>query len=129
MTEDETQIQVVRERELEPGASTPGIIRHTAFDVPEAIVSQSTIGPGVTSDWHHHATRTLLGYLVSGELRFDYGPRGSLSVEFSAHDYFRIPPRLIHRDVNPRTDREAIVVAVLIGEGPAVVNTTGPADS
>lgn len=129
MTEDESQIQVVRERELEPGASTPGIIRYRAFNASRAIVSQSRIGPGVTSDWHHHATRTLFGYLVSGQLRFDYGPRGSLSVEFSAHDYFRIPPGLIHRDVNPRTDREAIVVGVLVGEGPAVVNTTGPADS
>ena len=128
MTKDETEIQVVRKAELTPGASTPGITRHRAFDAPDAIVSQSRIGPGVTSDWHHHAARTLFGYLVSGELRFDYGPRGTLSVRFSAHDYFRIPAGLIHRDVNPRTDRAAIVVGVLVGVGPAVVNTTGPAD-
>lgn len=122
----ETEIEAIRNRALPPGASTPGILRHTAFETPGVLVSQSRIGRGVISGWHHHPKRTLYGYLVSGQLRFDYGPRGTRAIQLSAGDYFRIPPGLVHRDVNPSAEEEAVVVAVLVGEGPATENTSGP---
>ena len=122
----ESEIEVIFSQSLPPGASTSGITRHKAFDRPGIVVSQSRIAPGVTSDWHHHAKRSLYGFLVVGELRFDYGAEGKRHVQISAGDYFLIPPGLVHRDVNPTTDQEAMVVGVLVGEGPTTVNTSGP---
>jgi len=126
MEPDGSGIRVVHERELAAGASTPGIARHRAFEDREAIVSQSRIAGGVASDWHHHGTRTLYGFLVRGDLSFEYGPGGRREVRFTAGDYFRVSPGVVHRDVNPDPKREAVVVAFLVGEGPAVVNTRGP---
>ncbi len=126
MANPESQIVVIRKEFLAAGAITPGITRHKAFDSPGVLISQSRIDPEVSSDWHHHAQRTLYGYLVQGELRFDFGPGGSRAVQFSAGDYFCIPPGIVHRDVNPSRDVQALVVAVLVGEGPPTVNTAGP---
>lgn len=128
MLRGDADIEVIKYRDLTPGASTAGITRHKAFDRPGALVSQSRIAPKITSDWHHHAQRTLYGYLVAGHLRFDFGPRGARAVQFSAGDYFLIPPELVHRDVNPSANEEALVVAVLVGEGPPTVNTPGPSE-
>jgi uncharacterized RmlC-like cupin family protein len=129
MATSEARIEVMRNAELIAGAPTPGIRRRRAFDQPGVLVSQSEIGPGVVSDWHHHAKRWLYGYLAQGELRFDFGSQGRKSVQFSAGDYFRIPPALIHRDVNPSATSHALVIAVLVGEGPGTVNTAGPEPS
>lgn len=126
MPEAQPGIEIIRKQALTAGAFTAGITRHKAFDVPGVLVSQSRIDPKVSSDWHHHAKRTLYGYLVQGQLRFDYGPRGIRAVEFSAGDYFRISPGIVHRDVNPSNNEQALVVAVLVGEGPPTVNTPGP---
>ena len=121
-----SEIEVLGHRELARGASSPGITRFQAFDLPGALVSESHIAPGVVSAWHHHAGRTLVGRIVAGRLNFDYGPDGARSVMLSAGDFFRIPPRLVHRDVNPSDEDEAVVVALLLGEGPSLVNTSGP---
>ena len=121
-----SEIEVIRNQDLTPGVSTPGITRHKSFEGPGIIVSQSRIGRGVVSEWHHHGARMLYGHLVSGQLSFDFGPGGARTVELSAGDHFRIPPGLVHRDVNPSGTEEAVVVAVFVGEGPTVVNTTGP---
>lgn len=120
-------IEVVKSRDLTPGVSTPGIARQKAFDGENVTVSQSTIAARVISKWHHHGERTLFGYLISGQLRFDYGPGGKESVELAAGDYFRIPAGVVHRDVNTSGSVEAVVVAVLVGKGPTVIDTPGPA--
>lgn len=126
MPETQSGIEIIRKQSLTAGAFTAGITRHKAFDSPGVLISQSRIDPKASSDWHHHADRTLYGYLVQGQLRFDYGPQGSRAVEFSAGDYFRILPGIVHRDVNPSRNEHALVVAVLVGEGPPTVNTAGP---
>ncbi len=127
MAVGQSQIEIVRHKDLPEGKPTAGIIRSLAFDLPGVAVSKSRIQRGVTSEWHHHGDRTLFGYLIEGRLRFDYGPGGSRAVELQAGDHFRIPPKNVHRDVNPDTAVDAIVVAVLIGNGPMVVNTRSPA--
>lgn len=123
-----TRIDVVRGDELRPGTSTRGIHRETAFDLRGATFARSRIAGGVSSDWHHHGDRELFGYIAAGRLRFEYGPKGSLAVELQVGDFFRIPPRLIHRDVNPTRDEEAMVVNLLTGTGPVVAVVPGPED-
>ena len=121
-------IDVVRNADLRTGDSTQGIVREVAFGRPEITIARSRIAGGVASAWHHHGERDLYGFLVHGHLRLEYGSRGSLAVEFDPGDFFHIPPRLVHRDVNSMRDREALVVNVLAGKGAAVINVDGPDD-
>jgi quercetin dioxygenase-like cupin family protein len=120
-------IEVVRESDLKPGDPTPGMTRRRAFDVNGAVVAQSRIAAGVVSGWHHHGNRTVFGYVVSGRLRFDFGLGGKDSIEVRPGEYFRIPLKAIHRDVNPSSTEDVLVVNVLVGEGPSLVNVAGPA--
>lgn len=119
-------IEVVKVSELVPGVSTPGITRDKAFEGDGLLMSRSRIEPKAVSAWHHHGQRTLVGYLVAGELHVEYGPGGSLSARLEAGDHFRIPPGIVHRDVNPDHRIAAVVVAVLLGTGPTTVEMSGP---
>jgi uncharacterized RmlC-like cupin family protein len=123
-----SDIEVVTDSALILGNSTRGIVRKSAFVHAGIAVGQSTIGGGVESDWHHHGTRALYGFLVSGRLRFDFGPSGRQSLTLGPGDFFHIPVGLVHRDVNPEGERPAVVASVLVGDGPNVVNVGGPED-
>jgi len=120
------KIELVRNAELLAGQSTRGIVREKAFDVEGLLVSRTTVAGAAASDWHHHGERHLYGFLVFGRLRLEFGPKGEEAVEVNPGDFFHIPPRLIHRDVNPNKRRELRVASILVGKGPPVVNVKGP---
>jgi uncharacterized RmlC-like cupin family protein len=122
------RIEVVRKAELLAGQSTPGILREKAFEADGVLVARSTVGGGVVSDWHHHGERRLYGFLISGRLRLEFGSKGEEAVELNPGDFFQIPPKLIHRDVNPSKRQELRVANILLGRGPPVVNVKGPDD-
>ena len=120
-----TGIEVARRTKLQKGYSTKGIVRDKAFETEDVLFSRSTIAPGSISDWHHHGTRHLYGFVVSGRLRFDYSESKIGSIAVNPGDFFHIPVGLVHRDVNPdKTD--TIVVNILLGDGPPVVNVSEP---
>jgi quercetin dioxygenase-like cupin family protein len=119
-------IEVIRDADLKPGDPTPGIVRRKAFEGGGVLVAQSRIAAGVVSGWHHHGGRVVHGYVVSGRLRFDYGRGGKDSVEVHPGEYFRIPLGAVHRDVNPSSAEEVLVVNVFVGDGPSLVNVAGP---
>ena len=121
-----SQIAVVRQSELDAGDTTEGIIRERVFESGGILVSRSRVAGGELSDCPHHGGRHLYGFLVSGRLRLEYGPKGGLVVEFEPGDFFHIPPRLVHRDVNHAKGQELAVVNVLAGSRAAVVNVEGP---
>jgi uncharacterized RmlC-like cupin family protein len=121
-----TRIEVVCRADLLRGDSTRGIVRDRAFESEEVLFGQSKIAVGTQSGWHHHGTRHLYGYIVSGRLRFDYVKAKIESIELNPSDFFHIPVGLVHRDVNPDQTMEAVVVNILLGKGPAVVNVPDP---
>src|SRR5437879_10858886 len=123
---DMSRIEVVRGNELKAGSSTRGITREKAFEEGILLVSRSRITGGTASDWHHHGRRRLFGVLLAGRLRLEYGPHGKEAVDLEPGDFFRIPVGLVYRDVNPDARREAVVAAVLEGEGIPTVNVAGP---
>jgi uncharacterized RmlC-like cupin family protein len=120
------QVDVVRRSDLQSGHSTEGIVRNTAFERHGITVARSRVAVGVSSAWHHHGARDLYGFMASGRLRLEYGPKGGLSVELALGDFFHIPPQLVHRDVNPSGSEEAVIVNVLVGGGLAVINVDRP---
>jgi uncharacterized RmlC-like cupin family protein len=119
-------IQVFRGTRSKPGDSTRGIVRTKAFEKEDITIGQSRVSGGVESAWHHHGLREVFGFIVSGRLRFDFGKGGRDSVTAAAGDFFHIPIGLVHRDVNPDRRKEAVVVNVMYGKGPPVVNVDGP---
>lgn len=119
-------IEIVRSTELGSGYSTAGIIRKKAFESENTIFSQSQLLPGIVSGWHHHGSRHLYGYIVSGRLYLEYGTEGEEKADLNSGDFFHVPPRLVHRDINPNRDRDLFVVNILVGTGPAVINVESP---
>src|SRR5438128_11771251 len=108
-----SRIELVRGSELGPGDSTEGIVRKKAFESETAIVSQSQVAPGVVSGWHHHGTRQLYGFIVSGRLQLEYFLRGQEIADLSGGDFFHIPAGLVHKDLNPNKYRELVAVNIL----------------
>jgi uncharacterized RmlC-like cupin family protein len=119
-------VEVIHSARSKKGDPTRGITRDRAFEKQDFLIGRSRISGGVISAWHHHGMRDVFGFMVSGRLRFDFGKGGKDSVVASAGDFFHIPVGLVHRDVNPDRRRKAVVVNVMCGEGPPVVNVEGP---
>ena len=122
------EIEVVRSSELRAGYSTPGIVREKAFESVHRyiIVSRTRVAGGAMSDWHHHGARHLYGFLEAGRMRLEYAVKGAIAVEVEQGDFFHIPPRLVHRDVNPNREQELVVVNILVVKGEPVINVKSP---
>lgn len=119
------QVSAVKADDLTQGDSTPGILREVAFSTDRALHVRGRVDGGVTSGWHHHGNREVLGYVVRGRLRFEFGPGGTESTEVGEGGFFHIPVALVHRDVNPLDEPQEFVIA-FVGDGPLVVNLDGP---
>ena len=70
--------------------------------------------------------RHLYGFLEAGRMRLEYGLKGASSVEVGHGDFFHIPPRLVHRDVNLDKKQKLVVVNILVGRGEPVMNVKSP---
>jgi uncharacterized RmlC-like cupin family protein len=123
---DEPRVVALAADALRAGAATPGVVRETAFDTDRATLMRARAEPRAASGWHHHGDRDVLGYVVRGQARFEFGAGGGSSVEVGEGGFFRVPAGLVHRDINPLDEPQEIVLAV-VGEGPLVVNLDGPA--
>src|SRR5439155_2745508 len=97
-----------------------------AFDLAGATMMRARAEPRAVSGWHHHGDRDVLGHVVRGRARFEFGPGGRESTEVAEGGFFHVPAGLVHRDVNPLDEPQEIVLTV-VGEGPLVVNVEGPA--
>jgi quercetin dioxygenase-like cupin family protein len=111
--------------DLEAAAPTPGVLREIAFDTTRATLMRARAEGGAASGWHHHGDREVLGYVVRGRARFEFGPGGGESTEVEEGGFFHVPAGLVHRDVNPSDEPQEIILSV-VGEGPLVVNLDGP---
>ena len=110
---------------LRPGAPTPGVTRELALEAGSATLMRARAEAGAHSGWHHHGTRDVLGYVVAGRARFEFGSGGMASVDVETGGFFHVPAGLVHRDVNPLDSPQEIVMTV-VGSGPLVVNVDGP---
>jgi uncharacterized RmlC-like cupin family protein len=118
-------VLVVPANGLRAGAATPGVTRELALETGAATVMRARAEAGARSGWHHHGARDVLGYVVVGRARFEFGPGGGESVDVETGGFFHVPAGLVHRDVNPLDSQQEIVMTV-VGSGPLVVNVDGP---
>jgi uncharacterized RmlC-like cupin family protein len=121
----ESSIEVVRKSGLQPAAETEGMERRMAFETGEATVIFLQVEGGSVSGWHHHSGNHVFGYLLEGEGKWEYGEDGAETVMVEAGDFWHIPPRTIHRDINPGEQTQQAVVA-MVGSGPLAVDVDGP---
>jgi uncharacterized RmlC-like cupin family protein len=120
------RIRALGKDTLADAAGSPGIVRHKAFAGDGFQVVRARATPGVVSGWHHHGDYDVYGYMVSGNARFEWGPGGREVVSVAPGDFFHVPARTVHRDVNPSTAEGQEVILFLRGAGPVVVNVEGP---
>ncbi len=118
-------VSAVATNALSPGAPTPGVLREIAFETGRATLMRARAEARAATGWHHHGDRDVLGYVVRGRARFEFGVGGLESTEVDEGGFFRVPAGLIHRDVNPSDELQEIILSV-VGEGPLVVNVAGP---
>src|SRR5256885_10238699 len=95
------RIDVVHGTDLKKGESTPGIFREKAFQSSNVLMSRTRLERGAVSGWHHHGTHELYGFLVSGQLRLEYGPKGADAAGLGPPDTLPTTPALLRRDVEP----------------------------
>ncbi len=119
------RVSAVGPNDLAEGAATPGLVRKVAFDSERAMLIRVSCEGKVASGWHHHGDREVLGHVLRGRVRFEFGPGGSDSTEVEEGGYFHVPAGLVHRDVNPGEQAQDIVLS-FVGTGPLVVNVDGP---
>jgi quercetin dioxygenase-like cupin family protein len=115
-------IQKIGKDDLKQGPSTPGIVRHIAFQQDGVTVALAETESGLASGWHNHTGHDVYGYVVSGTVRFESGGK-MITVE--PGEFFHVPPHTVHREFNPSTDKGKVVLFIT-GTGPLVENVSGP---
>jgi mannose-6-phosphate isomerase-like protein (cupin superfamily) len=119
------RVTAVAPDQLTAGDATPGLVREVAHSTDRALLVRASAAAGVASGWHHHGDREVLGFIVRGRARFEFGPGGSDSTDVEEGGFFHVPAGLVHRDVNPQDEPQELVLT-FVGTGPLVVNVDGP---
>ena len=109
-----------------PGHATPGMVREEALSTGGMWAGFVRTESGSTSGWHHHGDYESSIYVVTGQVRMEFGPGGAEVVDARPGDFLYVPPGAVHREGNPGDD-EAHLIVVRAGSGPAVINVDGPA--
>jgi uncharacterized RmlC-like cupin family protein len=109
-------------------AQTPGMTRFEAISnktvgSEKLWMGQTHVAPAMASGNHHHGEAETAIYVVSGHPRFVFaGDDGEVSIDTEPGDYVFVPPFAPHREENPRSDEDAIVVIARSTQEGIVVN-------
>jgi quercetin dioxygenase-like cupin family protein len=107
-------------------AQTPGMQREELVSTPDAWVGMVQTRPGFTSGWHHHGKYDTYVYVISGQLRFEFGKDGKESCLAREGEVAFIPKNTVHRESNPGAEQQ-LLFGVRVGAGAPVFNVDGPA--
>lgn len=122
------RVTAVGADELTAAPTTPGLVRGLAFDTDRAMLVRVRAEGAIVSGWHHHGEREVLGHVLRGQVRFEFGLGGAESTDVDEGGYFHVPAGLVHRDVNPTDEPQDLIIS-FVGTGPLVVNVEGPAQT
>jgi uncharacterized RmlC-like cupin family protein len=109
-------------------AQTPGMRRYEAISGArngsrKIWMGESHVGPDMRSADHHHGEAETGIYVVSGHPVFVFIEDGEeRRIEAGPGDYVYVPPWVPHREENPSSDEEAVVVLARTTQEPVVVN-------
>jgi uncharacterized RmlC-like cupin family protein len=117
--------RLLRTADLSDAGQTAGMTRKTAFEGDGFWVGTARTSPGAVSGWHHHGAHSSFIYCIEGTIKIESGPGGRDVVEARAGEFIEIPPQVVHRESNPGTVEQSLVVT-RVGGGPVLVNVDGP---
>ena len=106
-------------------AQTAGMQREELVSTHNAWVGMVQTEPGFTSGWHHHGDYDTYVYVISGELKLDFGEAGKESCVAKAGEVAFIPSDTVHRESNPSTEKQ-VLFGVRVGQGAPVFNVDSP---
>jgi uncharacterized RmlC-like cupin family protein len=124
-------LRLIQAESLSSGtAQTSGMVRTAAISgdlvgAQALWMGRTVVLPGASSGDHHHGESETGIYVVSGHPVFVFRDpeNGSLvRLETSPGDYVWVPPRVPHREENPSSDTEAVVVIARSTQEAIVVN-------
>jgi len=110
---------------LERVETWPGIARQEAIVAGPMWSGLAHLDPGSDTGWHHHGGYETSLYVVSGEVRLEFGKDGAESLAAGPGDFIHVPAGVIHRELNT-IDTPATTVMTRAGEGPTMVQVEGP---
>lgn len=126
-------LRLIRAGELSGDtAQTSGMIRAAAISGPltgsRGLWMGTTRLPPATSSGDHHHGRSETGiYVVSGRPVFVFRAAGGqlARLEAGPGDFIWVPPHTAHREENPGSGAEAVVVVARTTQEAIVVNVPG----
>jgi uncharacterized RmlC-like cupin family protein len=120
------KVKVIRPGEGSTNTTqTSGMQREEMASTPDAWVGMVHTKPEFTSGWHHHGEYDTYVYVISGELKLEFGEGGRESCIAKAGEVAIIPKDTVHRESNPST-REQVLFGVRVGHGDPVFNVDIP---
>ena len=108
------------------GQATSGMVREEAIATDRLWSGFVTTEPQMVSGWHHHSGYESSIYVLTGQLRMEFGSDGSHSFVAGPGDFVYVGKGIVHREGNP-SDEPSTFVVTRGGEGEVVVNVDGPA--
>jgi uncharacterized RmlC-like cupin family protein len=121
-------IHIVSPDQFDRGtAQTPGSERYAAIAPSLGIASALWGGlfevkPRSKTGIHHHGEQETIAYVLSGVCEIRWGDSGEFIARAKAGDFVRVPPFLLHMEINPSTVRPFRWVVVRSTATPIVVN-------
>jgi uncharacterized RmlC-like cupin family protein len=122
----EDEVSVVTPGDRTAGPPTPGMDRQQAFASDGMWAGFVRTDPGMVSAWHHHGEYESVIYVLTGELKMEFGPGGVSVVDARPGDFVRVPKGAVHRESNPSA-QPADIIVVRAGRGESIHNLDGPA--
>lgn len=95
------------------------------FDEGDLSAAVYRFSPHPTPRWHHHGDYHVVVQVISGSVRVESGPGGSIVTEAEAGDLLYLRPRTIHRETY-EGDEDITLLSLWFGAGPDRIDVDGP---
>jgi uncharacterized RmlC-like cupin family protein len=125
MSDRPDRVRVIPPGERTAGPATPGMDRQQAFLTDAVWAGFVRTEPETASGWHHHGEHETIVYVLTGSLRFEFGPGGADETVATPGDFALVPRGLVHRESTPAS-QPCEVIVVRAGRGESSVNVEGP---
>jgi uncharacterized RmlC-like cupin family protein len=104
---------------------TAGMEREELIVTPEAWVGMVQTQPQFTSGWHHHGEYDTYIYVISGQIKLEFGEDGKESCVAKTGEVAFVPKHTVHRESNPGNEKH-LLFGVRVGKGAPVFTLDSP---
>jgi uncharacterized RmlC-like cupin family protein len=106
-------------------SQTEGMLREELIATPNSWVGMVSTEPGFVSGWHHHGEYDTYIYVISGEIKMEFGKDGNETCLAKPGEVLYVPKETVHRESNPSSEKQ-LLFGVRVGGGEPVFNVDKP---